>query len=438
MLMPRRLTIPRPLLDRALAREDERSTAPAAWLQSAGSGSDEWLATAWNDRQADSTDALLWVLQPDLGRASPASLPRLSAALTMELRLWRQGLWQCRCRLPGLNGVWFQVPEVRIPGAGMYRLANSRWPTQPPATAGTGSEGAFSRTAGAMGGRAPLRRLQVRYAVVGAGRTGSHFVALLGPLQPESIAVIDPDMLAQSNLDAMALVSPVDLGESGGAPAPKALQLAEQVLERWPGIELRPLVLPVQAPRAVQELAAADVIVTATDHDAARCVAALAAAAWQRPHLDLGTLVRIGTDGRRRMWRDCRLVLPGEGLCLACWGGFAEPDELECLLGPWPGQAPEGLPWHAKRSGSLGWLAAGTAARGMELLDRLVTGEITHSTWVRDSEGDHGLLAPTPLRGLGDPHCPICRLAGCGSAAFSDIPALVRAVMARQRAQGRR
>jgi len=438
MLLPRRLTIPRPVLDRALARDGALRAAPAASLDSACPSSGEWLATVRDDGPMPSGVGLLWVSRLDRGAEAPAPPPFAGAALSMELQLWQSGQWQCRCLLPGLGSAWVAVPEVRVPGAGMYRLGRAWRPERPRVQGDADGDGAFSRTVGAMGGHAPLQRLRLRYAVVGSGRIGSHFGQMLAPLRPESIAFIDDDMLELSNLDAMALLGPADLGGPGAPSSPKALLLAERVLEHWPGVELRPLVLPAQAPRAVQELADADIIVTATDHDAARCVAALAAAAWHRPHLDLGALVRIGSDGRRRMWRDCRLVLPGEGLCLACWGGFSEPDELSCLLNP--GQAPDrrAAPWHDGRSGSLGWLAAGTAARGMELLDRLVTGEITASTWVRDAEGEHGFLEATPLRGRGDPHCPICHLGGRGPSAFADLPALVRGVLARQRPHGTR
>ena len=69
-----------------------------------------------------------------------------------------------------------------------------------------------------------------------------------------------------------------------------------------------------------------DLIICCADNDSARLAAGLLASLYLRPLLDIGSgIVREG--GGLRMGGDIRLVLPGEGRCLWCFGGVAAPHE---------------------------------------------------------------------------------------------------------------
>ncbi|MBI4606269.1 MAG: ThiF family adenylyltransferase, partial [Planctomycetes bacterium] len=128
----------------------------------------------------------------------------------------------------------------------------------------------WSRTAGALGGEAVLRRLtSLRIALSGVGRTGSILASLLATLGLRDVALIDPDRIAPHNLGEMDLVTEADLGRSK----------AEAVLERlrnrfghavggWHAVSL-----PLPDPVALNEIKEADVAAVSVDQDAARLAA---------------------------------------------------------------------------------------------------------------------------------------------------------------------
>ena len=298
----------------------------------------------------------------------------------------------------GCVGAWvaadrvYPIHELRCVGPGLHRFRPGSGPLEP--NDAQPLQGAFSRLAGALGGRAVHERLRrLRVAVAGTARLGSHLAEALARAGVSELTLIDPDLLEVHSLDALH-ADPADAG------LPKALAVAKAV-RRGSATRTRPLVARAQDPAAFASLAAADVIVSAPDDNRARLAAALAASAYLRPHLDLGA----GVFGRGPTWRagaDVRLVLPGDG-CLCCIGGL----DL----------APRATDWRGQRSGSLRSLNLMAVGQALMLLERLVAGADAGSTWLRLE------VDPTGATTVGRPRlreraaCPLCdRVRGSGDA----------------------
>jgi hypothetical protein len=74
---------------------------------------------------------------------------------------------------------------------------------------------------------------------------------------------------------------------------------------------------------SMEALWEADIIASLVDSDPARLTAAATAAAYLKPHLDIGQSVVVARGRERELGVDVRLIIPGQG-CLRCIGGAGE------------------------------------------------------------------------------------------------------------------
>jgi len=277
-------------------------------------------------------------------------------------------------------------------------------------------EGLLSRTAGALGADAFARLRRLRVALIGCGRLGSLVAEGLAAAGPAMVSLIDPDVVEEHNLAESAGVTAADVGR------PKAEALAD-LLRRLPGAG-HTVVIPV--PHSVLTLPAlaavkpADLIVACADSPAARLAAAVLAAAYLKPLLDVGSAILPGPQGRgdRRMGVDVRLVPPGR--CLACFGGLAGLAAARDSLrgGATPRRAGD---FRAERLGSLRSLNTLAVGFAQTLLEQALAGRVRDAVWLQldvDSSGLPRLRHPEPPPAR---DCPLCALAADGDAGLAGL-----------------
>ncbi len=306
------------------------------------------------------------------------------------------------------NGQPAPVEKLLLVGQNMQRCPLSG-PFDRSASTSTGDMERWSRFIGAldMGTLDAFRNLH--FAVVGTGRNGSLMATSLIHAGVRHLTLIDPDLMEQHNLDAMDGVSEHDIGR------PKAIALAKSLArpERRPP---QAVACSVTSPKGLAALRHADILISCVDDDGARLAIAMVAALYLKPLLDIGSgISRI--NGRREMGGDVRLVLPGERRCLACFGGFARPEDIDALIE----NRPVNRPWNAHRAGSLRSLNEINVHYGLRLLEDMFAGELTHSTWLRlawqGSIPSIEVLEP-PMQH----NCPLCRQEGMGDEALPRLP----------------
>lgn len=254
--------------------------------------------------------------------------------------------------------------------------------------------GAFSRYVGALGSAGAHARLRgLGAAVIGTSRLGSSLALALAKAGVRSITLIDGDRVEAHHLDAMEVAGASAVGK------PKVEAVAELLAEAAPECEVRTVLAPLEEPRALRAALEHPVLVTAPDRGAPRLLASLCAVAHHRVHLDVGTGV-FGEGDKWQAGADVRLVLPGQG-CLLCIGGLDLERRVE-------------VDWQRERAGSLRSLNAMAAGHAMFLLERLITGDLTESTWSRfvlDRSGRLSVMQPAfTVR----PDCPLCANSGIG------------------------
>lgn len=279
------------------------------------------------------------------------------------------------------------VDEILLVGPRM-----ERWrPAQglPPPVAPLAGDARFSRYAGALGGADVLERLHsLSFAVVGCARLGSAIATALARAGVWRLVLVDGDVLEPHSIDAVEAASDA-VGRA------KVDAVADGLRRANPAVDVVPLPLPVESARAFAQVAACDVVVTAPDDNRARLVAALAAAAYGRPHLDIGAGVFGAATDDFDAGADVRLCLPRQG-CLFCFGG------LDLAR-----RAPA-TDFRRQRAGSLRSLNQCAAGQAMLLLERFVAGEVESSAWVRLEVQRNGALATEILAPPQRPDCPVC------------------------------
>lgn len=368
------------------------------------------------DRSA-AWDGWLARVAPDLRLATPALRPDVAVlwlrphdGLVRALLRPGQG-WQAAVGYPPGAPRWQAFDHLHLPGAEQLTVPLTGPVPAPVRPAAEGPDeadnpdGRYSRMRGALGA-AVLQRLQrSTIGLVGTGRAGSmlaHSLARMGC----SLCALDPDAMSPHSLDGD--LPPLHEGR------PKVVALHRQLrgLLR-PGASLELRQLAVSSPAAGAVLAGVDLIVCATDNDAARLWADAWGLAMHKPRLVVASgLHAHGAEA------DLRLLLPGAG-CLCCTGGFAQLADLPAQLSL-AGPVPTPATWQQQRPGSLrSWNGLVTHA-GLRLLEHLLAGRVRQTLFRHLAETAEGTLqvrdwTPPPERRR---QCELCRhLEGAGSGA---------------------
>jgi molybdopterin/thiamine biosynthesis adenylyltransferase len=353
----------------------------------------DWIAIAMPEGDPPD-DPLDWIqrLAPLRGQM----LVILLIGLGREQREWR-GWTVERGEVHPLSG--FQVV-----GNGMIRVGGE---PGDPSSELLGPSGRWSRTVHAVGEGAFAKLRAAKVAIVGVSRTGNLAAAMLAGLGVRRLGLIDGDALETHNLDSMILATEADLGKN------KALAIARRLAAFRSDLAIS--VSPRRLGARFEEPAIndADLIVTCVDQDGPRLRVAKLASEQLVPHLDIGTAVRRGENGRLDVGADVRLLLPGRG-CVHCVGGLRNLAEAAYELRSPSGALPRRPParWDAGgRLGSLVTLNSMAVATGIQCWLDLLAGDLESSIWHRiqwiSGESwhvDSGLVT-------GDRGCPTCRTA---------------------------
>lgn len=398
-----RLSIGRALLDRLLAElaADPHATVrvPAGVRRDADSI--EVIAPAATDEAH--APALLRAFRPPPGlcrathRYWAAHETRSYPKPTLDLGLDPRG----GCTAAYLEGrTIVEVREVLLVGPRLERWRPADGLPLPRAPLAQDAE--FSRYAGALGGADALANLQsLTLGVVGCNRLGSVVAHALARAGARGLMLCDPDALERHSLDA-ADVDPADVGRL------KVDAVTAELARVAPSVKVAAIATPIVDAVALAALAACDVIVSAPDDDSARLAAALVAAAYRRPHLDIGAGVFGERSENFDAGADVRLVLPGQ--CLVCFGGLD--------LTP---RAANG-DWRRERAGSLRSLNACAVGQALLLLERFVVGDLVESTWVRLRVRRDGRLTVESPTVRARPRCASCSaIVGLGDWAFAAV-----------------
>lgn len=318
---------------------------------------------------------------------------------------------------------WQALAEIRLPGAGMVHTGiTGEAPPQNSQGDDKAAEGSvagrYSRLAGALS-PAVLSRLQdLSYAVIGVSRMGSHVAHGLCRLGCRYIILVDPDTVESHNADVGLFHPHHDEGRHKSAVVARDLRRLAA-----PGGRVDEYTQTLQSPLPLSAVREADVIISCVDDDGARVVAALLAASHLRIHLDLGAGVQAADGNCRIAGADIRLVVPEDRpRCLFCFGGLAQPGDLRRLAGFDNSPPPT---WDTLRAGSLGSVDEIAVGLGRRLIERLVAGDISRSTWLRYEDAPLPTLRETTPR---QPwNCPVCGPAwGIGDAIFTKMDLRLR------------
>ncbi len=302
------------------------------------------------------------------------------------------------------------LDRVWLPGPGMESWIPAR---KPPTLMGDiRPDGRFSRYAGALGGDPVHERFRApSFAIIGVSRIGSQIAVALGKAGVRKLALVDADVLEPHNIDAMEVLRDTAV-RAGSAGIPKVDVVAEFLRQVAPEVDLTTHALPVESSMALRSVASSECLVSCPDQGLARVMTALAATAYHRVHLDIGTGVFRGGQGHRPdesgeflAGADIRLLI-GDG-CLMCAGGV--------------GDRAADLDWFRQRAGSLRSLNSIAAGYGLFLLERLAAGELRRSTWVRIQLRGDGTMQTETLDFERREGCPLCAQRGAGDDVWARV-----------------
>ena len=274
----------------------------------------------------------------------------------------------------------------------------------------------WSRTIGALGETVWRRLTDLRYCLIGCGRTGSLVAASLRRFGAKHLTLIDPDRWELHNLGESDVVGAGAIGQS------KAASLAGSFLSLREDSAVN---VVKESALALPSLIAAkesDVLICAADNPTAHLATAVLAKLYLKVLLDIGTGVLAAPGGGRRVGADVRLVIPDR--CLMCFGGIAGFDQARRELLT----SQTSLPWPSQRAGSLRSLNMIATGHALRLLEEMAVGRLRESTWVNlEFQGD-GLpvLSNTQpeLRG----GCPACGFTGYGDGGITELAEMLRSV----------
>lgn len=156
---------------------------------------------------------------------------------------------------------------------------------------------------------------ELTVALIGCGGIGAIFAELLGRLGVKKWVLIDPDHIEAVNLNRLPAATE-DMASQQWYKVHYVKHLIKRIYATGSHVKAIPASIADEA--AKQEVAAADLIVVATDNHSSRQVAQELALNYMRPLVCLGTHIDIKPDKTPRMY--CRITVPplGGGWCLMC------------------------------------------------------------------------------------------------------------------------
>jgi hypothetical protein len=285
-------------------------------------------------------------------------------------------------------------------------------------------------TRAALGEDVWQRYRRQKFAVVGAGRTGTGIAEALHR-NGGDIVVFDDDCFSPSNVGESWLANGDDVYMR------KVQVVVDRLKESSPNDPGRVagVAHSILSLASLSKIKESTVLISAVDNPTARLMAALLSVTYMIPLLDIGTgIFHRGTKGsaHREMGADIRWCLPGR--CLLCSGGIHDVETgIEELKARSAGQPfKDTKPWFEQRSGSLRSL--NTAAIGFAL--RLIEDWLAHRfSWQENrwlhlefSEDGSPMIQLERFAHELDPNCPLCALTGLGDAGVKKLSALLDAL----------
>ena len=153
---------------------------------------------------------------------------------------------------------------------------------------------------------------KLRVLIVGAGGTGSSLAVMLARAGVKFLAIIDPDIIEETNLHRLYGARFQDVGKA------KSTSLADYIETLGIGTEVRGIKGNILDPEHVDLLKSADIIFSATDDNAGRMLLNRFAYFYETPVIDLGLASDISDSGEvRDITGRVSLLYPGS-TCLLC------------------------------------------------------------------------------------------------------------------------
>jgi molybdopterin/thiamine biosynthesis adenylyltransferase len=329
------------------------------------------------------------------------------------------------------------IDRVKLVGPGMHmfplRMMEPSRPAGPETTRNGSPEltERWSRTIGALGAETWQRLAGLTYGIVGVGRTGSVLAqSMAAGWGAEHLVLIDPDRVEVHNLGEMAGFAEQDIGRWKAEAV--AARLRPPSHDRPEVTALTESITHVRSLRAIQ---ACDVVFGGVDHDGARLAAAVLATLFCKPYVDVATGIH-GAGDRRQMGADIRLTVPGNGRCLLCLGGLADPAGARQTLASaeWEQAFRLTRDWQQERQGSLRSLNQVAASIALRLWEEFMAERLRESTWVHLEFNPAGRLEVSypPAQALAP--CRLCRLMGLGEEGLPRIPEIIQGEIPQGRA----
>jgi len=156
---------------------------------------------------------------------------------------------------------------------------------------------------------------ELTVALIGCGGIGAIFAELLGRLGVKKWILIDPDRLESVNLNRLPAATQ-EMADQQWYKVHYVKHLIKRIYSTGSCVKAIPASIADQS--AKQEVAAADLIVVATDNHSSRQITQELALAYMRPLVCLGTHIDMQSNHTPRMY--CRITVPplGGGWCLMC------------------------------------------------------------------------------------------------------------------------
>jgi molybdopterin/thiamine biosynthesis adenylyltransferase len=214
--------------------------------------------------------------------------------------------------------IWLHPSKSGHAPMRVVRVVGERLDLHYPGRGGEQSMPAFHRQALAFGHalNQDLRRLRV--TVVGCGGTGSAVATLLARLGVGQLALIDNDIVDQTNLNRLHGSRQAD----ADAMSPKVQVVAREVAEMGVGTRVVPFEAWVGDPGCRDVLRSSDVIFGCTDDHEGRLFLNRFAYYYLTPVIDIGLAIDPGDENSRELKAlDGRVtVLATNHTCLLCRG----------------------------------------------------------------------------------------------------------------------